>query len=294
MNGDDHSDYAAMWPEAARVYTSDDGQGFERGSLRGLTTENLHGASEPATGENHSSGQHGSSDHTLVYNTMRQPCQDLTRYGSWDEIHTSTPNQKSKRRHGMHLKNLSTPSINQHITDYASSCLSFNQVPTPADCGADLCVRPTRTSFPDIPISSTIESSSKIYPPEALITTSDRHILTRSPSTYLGLATLGRGDGKVFAARLKDNLDDKIYTVKIISKGSLVQRGVAEVTPGQGLKILRFITDASLSNKPFPFLQKLKENFEDKENLFVVLVNNPIFLLDIFYLILPRNISRQH
>ena len=247
-----NSDYTATFPEAERVYARDDGQDFE--CHRGLTI----GASEPLT-DNYSSGQHDSPDHTLVYNAVYQSCRDLTACGSWDEIHSSTPNRKSiSTMHGMHLKNLSTPSINQSIIEYVPSCIS-HKVDIPLS--PPKCIRFTGTSFPDIP------TTSQIYPPDALLTT-DQHLSTGSPSIYIPLTTLGRSvNGNVFAAQLKDNPDNKIYTLKTIPK---VQRGVAEVT--KELEILRFITDASLSNKPFPFLQKLKENFQDEKNLFIVLV----------------------
>jgi hypothetical protein len=268
MNGDDYSDYVATLPEAAeRVYASDDdGQDFETESLRWLT----NGASEPLVDDYYSSGQHGSPDHTLVYNAVYQSCRDLTACGSWDEIHSSTPNRKSKpTMHGMHSKNLSAASINQSIIEYVPSCLSHKVDEhglSPPKC----IVRSTGTTFPDIP------TTSKIYPPDALLTTPDQHLSSESPSIYIPLTTLGRGvHGKVFAARLKDNPSDKIYTLKTISKVGLAQSGVAEVTKELG--ILRFITDASLSNKPFPFLQKLKENFQDEKNLFIVLVNEPNF-----------------
>ena len=270
MNGDDYSDYVATLPEASeRVYASDDdGQDFETESLRWLTTRN--GASEPLVDDYYSSGQHGSPDHTLVYNAVYQSCRDLTACGSWDEIHSSTPNRKSKpTMHGMHLKNLSAASINQSIIEYVPSCLSHKvdeHELSPPKC----IVRSTETTFPDIP------TTSEIYLPDALLTTPDQHLSTwpGSPSIYIPLTTLGLGvHGKVFAARLKDNPNDKIYTLKTISKVGLAQSGVAEVTKELG--ILRFITDASLSNKPssFPFLQKLKENFQDEKNLFIVLVN---------------------
>ena len=263
MNGDGYSDYVAPFSEAAeRVYASDDGQDFETESFRRLT----NGTSEPLTDMIYSSGQHESPDHTLVYNAVYQSCRDLTACGSWDEIHSSTPNRKSKpTMYDMHLKNLSTTSINQSIIEYLPSCHSQKvdeHVPSPK------CIRSTGTSFPDIP------TTSKIYPSDALLTTPDRRLSTSTspPSIYIPLTTLGRGiHGKVFAARLKDNPNDKIYTLKTIPKVSLVQRGVAEVT--KELEILRFITDASLSNKPFPFLQRLKENFQDEKNLFIVLVN---------------------
>ena len=263
MNGDGYSDYVAPFSEAAeRVYASDDGQDFETESFRRLT----NGTSEPLTDMIYSSGQHESPDHTLVYNAVYQSCRDLTACGSWDEIHSSTPNRKSKpTMYDMHLKSLSTTSINQSIIEYLPSCHSQKvdeHVPSPK------CIRSTGTSFPDIP------TTSKIYPSDALLTTPDRRLSTSTspPSIYIPLTTLGRGiHGKVFAARLKDNPNDKIYTLKTIPKVSLVQRGVAEVT--KELEILRFITDASLSNKPFPFLQRLKENFQDEKNLFIVLVN---------------------
>lgn len=280
MNSDDYSDCVDTGPEAEEVHASDDGQDFERGSLRGLTTGDLH--SEPLP-DNYSSGPHGSPDHTLVYNAVYQSCRDLTACGSWDEIRSSTPNRKSKLVHGIHLKNLSSTSINPSITDYAPSCFSHNvveQVSSPLDCGAGLCVPPVETRFSDTSKFPTIESSSEISP-NALLTTPDQHDLTGSPSTYIRLATLGRGiHGKVFAARLKDNPDDNIYTLKVIPKASLGQRGVTDVT--KELWILRFITDASLSNRPFPFLQKLQENFQDERNLFIVLVNNPNLFVNIF------------
>ena len=269
MNGD----YVATFPEAGRVYASDDGQDFEIESLRGLT----NGASEPLT-DNYSSGQPESPDHTLVYNAVYQSCRDLTACGSWDEIHSSTPNRKSKPiMHGMYLKNLSTTSI-QSIIEYAPSCLSHKvdeHVPSPPKC-----IRATGTSFPDIP------TTSKLYPPDALLATPDQRLSTGSPSTYIPLTTLGRSvHGKVFAAQLKDNPDDKIYTLKTIPKVSLVQCGVTEVT--KELEILCLIADAAfkLSNKPFPFLQKLKENFQDEKNLFIVLVNDPnLFFWSYFFL----------
>jgi hypothetical protein len=255
MNGD----YVATLPEAERVYSSVDGQDFETGSHRRLT----NGANEPLA-DNCSFGEHESPDHTLVYSAVYQSCRDLTACGSWDEIHSSTPNRKSTM-HGMHLKNLSTASINPSIIEYVPSCLS-HEVDEHVLSSPKCIVRSTGTSFPDIPPTR--------YPPDALLTTPDQHLSTGSPSIYTPLTTLGRGvHGKVFAARLKDNPSDKIYTLKTIPKVSLVQRGVAEVTKELG--ILRFITDASLSNKPFPFLQKLKENFQDEKNLFIVLVNDP-------------------
>ena len=272
MNGD----YVAILPEAESVYASDDGQDFETGSLRRLT----NGASEPLT-DNYSSEQHESPDHTLVYNAVYQSCRDLTACGSWDEIHSSTPNRKSKpTMHGMHVKNLSTTSI-QSIIEYVPSCLSdkeYEHVPSPPKS-----IRSTGTSFPDIPITS------KIYPQDALLTNPDQHLSTGPPSIYIPLTTLGRSVG------LKDNPDDKIYTLKTIPKVSLVQRGVTEFTKGLG--ILRFITDASLSrDKPFPFLQKLKENFQDEKNLFVVLVNDPnLFFFGSYFDLSSsaRNISRR-
>jgi hypothetical protein len=260
MNGD----YVATFLEAERI---EDSQDFETDSLRWLT----NGASErPLTTDNYSSGQHESPDHTLVYNAVYQSCRDLTACGSWDEIHSSTPNRKSKPiMHGMHLKNLSTTSI-QSIIECAPSYLSDKvdeHVPSPPKC-----IRSTGTSFPDIP------TISKIYPPDALLTTPDQHLSNGSPSIYIPLTTLGQSvHGKVFAAQLKDNPNDRIYTLKTIPKVNLGQRGVAEVT--KELEILRFITDASLSNKPFPFLQKFKENFQDEINLFIVLVKLiPFFL----------------
>jgi hypothetical protein len=260
-----NSDYVATFLEAERVYASEGGQDFETESLRGLT----NGASEPLA-DDYSSGQQESPDHTLVYNAVYQSCRDLTACGSWDEIHSSTPNRKSKpTMHGMHLKNLSTTSI-QSIIEYAPSCLSDKvdeHVLSPPKC-----IRSTGTNFPDILTTSKI---SKIYPPDTLLTTPAQQLSTGSPSIYIPLTTLGRSvHGKVFAARLKDNPnDDEIYTLKTIRKDSLGQRGVAEVTKELG--ILRLITDASLSNKPFPFLQNLKENFQDEKNLFIVLVNDP-------------------
>ena len=278
MNGDDYSDYVATLPEAAeRVYPSDDdGQDFETESLRWLT----NGASEPLVDDYYSSGQHGSPDHTLVYSAVYQSCRDLTACGSWDEIHSSTPNRKSKpTMHGMHLKNLSATSINQSIFEYVPSCLS-HKVDEHGLSPLKRIDRSTETTFPDIP------TTSKIYPPDALLTTPDQHLSTGpgSLSIYMPLTTLGRGvHGKVFAARLKDNPNDKICTLKTISKVGLTQSGVAEVT--KELRILRFITDASLSNKPFPFLQEFKENFQDEKNLFIVLVNESnlfFFLVHIF------------
>ena len=256
-----NSDYVPTFNEADVVYASDDGQDFEAESHRGLT----NGAS---TDDYYSSasGQHESPDHTLVYNAVYQSCRDLTACGSWDEIHSSTPNRKSKpTMHGMHLKNLSTPSINQSIIEYVPSCLSHKV--DAASLSPPQCIHSTGTSFPDIP------ATSNIYPPDALLTTLDQHLSTGPPSIYIPLTTLGRSvHGNVFAARLKDNgnPNDKIYTLKTIPKVSLVHRGVADVT--KELEILRFITDASLSNKPFPFLQKLKESFQDEKNLFIVLV----------------------
>ena len=256
MNGD----YIATFPEADRIYAIEDGQDFETESLRGLTM----GASEPLT-DNYSSGQHESPDHTLVYNAVYQSCRDLTACGSWDEIQSSTPNRKSKptvTMHGIHLKNLSTTSI-QSIIKYSPSYLSDKvneHVPSPLKC-----IHSTETSIPDIP------TISKIYPPDEILTTSDQHLSNGSPSIYIPLTTLGQSvHGKVFAARLRDNPNDKIYTLETIPKVNLGQRGVAEVT--KELEILRFITDASLSDKPFPFLQKLRENFQDEKNLFIVLV----------------------
>ena len=256
-----NSDYVATFPEADMVYSSDDGQDFEAESHRGLTNS-------ASTDNYYSSGQHESPDHTLVYNAVYQSCRDLTACGSWDEIHSSTPNRKSKPTiHGMHLKNLSTPSINQSIIEYVPSCLSHKV--DAASLSPPKCIHSTGTSFPDIP------ATSDIYPPDTLITTLNQLFSTGSPpSIYIPLTTLGRSvHGNVFAARLKDNdnPNDKIYTLKTIPKVSLVHRGEAEVT--EELEILRFITDASLSNKPFPFLQKLKESFEDEKNLFIVLVN---------------------
>jgi hypothetical protein len=283
MNGNDYSDdCVGTWSEAERVHTSDDGQYFEIESLRRLTIENLHGASEPPTADNYSSGQHGSPDHTLVYNAVYQSCRDSTACGSWDEIHSSTPNRKLKPT--IHLNNLSAASINQSVTEYTPSSLSDKVVEQVPECAAGQHARPAETSFPDIPILfPTIESSSEMYPPDALITTPDRHLSTGSPSTYTLLATLGQGlYGKVFAVRLKGNPDDKIYTLKTIPKASLVQRGITEVT--KELWILRLITDASeLSYQSFPFLQKLKETFQDETNLFIVLVNDPIFFVHIFF-----------
>ena len=280
MNGD----YVATFPGAERIYTIEDGQDFETESFRVLTK----GASEPLT-DNYSSGQHESPDHTLVYNAVYQSCRDLTACGSWDEIHSSTPNRKSKPTiHGMHLKNLSTTSI-QSIIDskYAPSYLSDKvdeQVPS-----SPKCIRSTEVSIPYIP------TISKIYPPDELLTP-DQNLSTRSPSIYIPLTTLGQSVyGKVFAARLKDNPNDKTYTLKTISKVNLGQRGVAEVT--KELEILRFITDASLSNKPFPFLQKLEENFQDEKNLFIVLVKfEYLFFGSYFFDLAPstRNISRRH
>jgi hypothetical protein len=269
INDEDYSDCVATLPDAKRAHASDDGQGFEIESLRRLTREHLHGAS---TEHNYSSG---SPDHTLVYNAVYPSYRDLTACGSWDEIRSSTPNRKSKpTMRDMHLNNLSTISVNQSVTEYASSFLSHKAV----DQVSDLCVSPAETNFTDIPILfPTVENSSElVYPPDALSKTPDQHLLTRSPSAYILLATLGRGVyGKVSTARLKENPDGKIYMLKTIPKASLVQRGVAELT--KELWILRFITDASLSNKPFPFVQKLKENFQDEKNLFIVLVNHPYF-----------------
>ena len=275
MNGD----YVTTFPEAEGVYASDDGQDFEIESFRRLTNSN--GASEPLT-DNYPSGHHDESpDHTLVYNAVYQSCRDLKTCGSWDEIHSSTPNRKSKpTMHGMHLKNLSATSI-QSIIEYAPSCLSDGMdehVPSPS---SPKCIRSTGTSFPDIPI----------YPPDALLTTPDQHPSTGSPSIYIPLTTLGQSvHGKVFAAQLKDNSNDKTYALKTIPKVSLGQRGVAKE-----LGILRLIADASLSNKPFPFLQKLIENFQDEKNLFIVLV----ILIPICFIIIDlsssaRNISRRH
>ena len=256
MNGD----YIATFREADRIYAIEDGQDFETESLRGLTK----GASEPLT-DNYSSGQHESPDHTLVYNAVYQSCRDLTACGSWDEIHSSTPNRKSNptvTMHDMHHKNLSTTSI-QSIIKYSPSYLSDKvdeHVLSPLKC-----IHSTETSIRDIP------TISKINPPDEILTTFDQHLSNGSPSIYIPLTTLGQSVlGKVFAARLRDNPNDKIYTLETIPKVNLGQRGVAEVT--KELEILRFITDASLSNKPFPFLQKLKENFEDEKNLFIVLV----------------------
>ena len=254
MNGD----YVATLPNAENVYASDDGQDLERVSLRGLT----NGTREPLT-DNYSSGQQESPDHTLVYNAVYRSCRDLTACESWDEIYSSTPKRKSiPTMHGMHLKNLSTASI-QSIIEYVPSCLSDKvdeHLPSPLTC-----IPTTGTSFPDIP------TISKIYPLDALSTTHEQHLSTGSPSIYTPLTTLGRSvHGKVFAAQLKDNPSDRIYTLKTIPKVDLGQRGVAEVAKELG--ILRLITDASLSNKPFPFLQKLKENFQDEKNLFIVLV----------------------
>lgn len=297
MNGDDYSDdCVGTWSEAERVHTSDDADGpsFEKESLRRLTIEKLHGASEPT--DNYSSGQHASPDHTLVYDAVYQSCRDSTACGSWDEIHSSTPNRKSKPT--MHLNNLSAASINQSVTEYTPSSPSDKVVEQVPECAAgQRGVRPAETSFPDIPILfPTIESSSEMYPPDALLTTPDQHLSTGSPSTYILLATLGQGVyGKVFAVRLKGNPDDKIYTLKTIPKASLVQRGITEVT--KELWILRLITDASLSYQSFSFLQKLKENFQDETNIFIVLVSDPICLVHIFFftsVLLPRIISRRH
>ncbi|KAF8803350.1 kinase-like protein [Phlegmacium glaucopus] len=274
MDGEGYSDCVDTGPEAEGAHAGDDGQDVERGSLQGLTTEDLHPP------DNCSSGLHGSPDHTLVYNAVYQSCRDLTTCGSWDEIRSSTPNRKSKPMHGMHRKNLSAASINPSITEYAPSCFSLEvaeQVPSPPECGAGPRVPPTETSFPDIPTCPTVEISSEIYWPDALLSTPNQYVLTGSPSTYIPLAALGRSvHGKVFAARLKDNTDDNIYTLKAIPKASLEQRGVNEVT--KELWILRLITDASLSNKPFPFIQKLKEYFQDEENLFIVLEYFPTTL----------------
>ena len=273
MNSHDNSDFVAIFPEKGRAHASDDGQpGFERENLRGLTMAEVDsGASEL----NCSSGQHESPDHTLVYNGLYPSCRDLTRIacGSWDDIHSSTPNQKSKP---VHLKNLSTISIDQSITEYTPSRLSHKVVewtPSPSDCDAGLCIRLTRTTSP-----LGIDNSSEIHLPNDFLT---GDVSTGSSSTYTSVVTLGRGvHGKVFAARLKDDLNDKIYTLKTIPKASLVRRRVAAVS--QELWILRFIADASLSNKPFPFLQKLKDDFQDEKNLFIVLVNKPIILLLLF------------
>lgn len=258
-----NSDYVATFPGSEMVYASEDGQIFESESLRGLT----NGASEPLT-DGYSSGQHESPDHTLVYNAVYQSCRDLTACGSWDEIYSSTPNRKSKSTmHGMHLKNLSTTSI-QSVIEYAPSCLSDKVDEHVLSPSPPKCIRSTGTSFPNIP------TTRKIYPPDTLFTTPDQHLSTGPPSIYIPLTTLGQSvHGKVFAAQLKDNSNDKFYTLKTIPKVNLGQRGVAEVT--KELEILRLITDASLSNKPFPFLQKLKENFQDEINLFIVLVNDP-------------------
>ena len=256
MNGD----YDATFSEAEWVYASEGGEDFETVGLRGLTK----GTSE-LLADDYSSGQQESPDHTLVYNAVYQSCRDLTAYGSWDEIYSSTPNRKSKptMHGGMHLKNLSTISI-QSTFEYAPSCLSDKvdeHVLSPPKC-----IRPTGTNFPDI------LTTSKTYTPDTLLTTPAQQLSTGSPPIYIPLTTLGRSvHGKVFAARLKDSPNDKIYTLKTIPKDSLGQCGVAEVTKELG--ILRLITDASLSNKPFPFLQKLQENFEDEKNLFIVLVN---------------------
>ena len=272
-------DYVVALPEAERVYASDDGQDFETGRL-------TNSANEPLTdSDNYSSGDHESPDHTLVYNAVYQSCRDLTACGSWDEIHSSTPNRKSKATmHSMHLKNLSTTSIDQSIIEYVPSCLSY-KVDDHVPSSPPKCIRSTGTSLPDIPATR--------YTPDALLTTPDQHL---SPPIYIPLTTLGRGvHGKVFAARLKDNPVDKIYTIKTIPKASLVQRGVVEVTKELG--ILRFITDATSSNKPFPFLQKLKENFQDEKNLFIVLVNRPNLFFGSSFLNLSsssRNISRRH
>ena len=243
----------------ATLYERAHSQGFDKE----LTREDLNGTGEPPT-DNYFSGQQGSPDHTLVYNAVYQSCRDLTTCGSWDEIHSSTPRRKS---HGIHLKNLSAISVNQSITEYAQSFLSLEmveQIPSSPECGAG---RPTWTCLPDIP---TIQNSSEDYPINALSTPPSCHLSTGSPSTYISLPTLSQGvHGKVFTARLKDN---KIYTLKAIPKTSLVQELTKE------LWILRFITDASLSNNPFPFIQKFKENFQDEKNLFIVLVNNPTFV----------------
>ena len=254
-----NSDYVAAFPEAGRVYLSDD---IETESLGRLT------ASEPLTG-NYTSGQHESPDHTLVYNAVYQSCRDLTACGSWDEIHSSTPNRKSKPTmyHGMHLENLSTTSI-QSVIEYVPSCLSDKVDEHVLSSSPPMCIGSTGTRFPDIPTTSL----SEIYPPDALLTT-DQHLSTGPLSIYIPLRTLGQSvHGKVFAAQLKYNPNGQIYALKTIPKVNLEQRGVAEVTKELG--ILRLITDASLSNKPFPFLQKLKETFQDEENLFVVLVND--------------------
>ena len=271
MNGGRYSDFIDTGPEAEAAHTSDDGQSFERGSLRGLTAKDLHSLPvSEARIDNYSPGLQESPDHTLVYNAVYQSCRDLslTTCRSWDEIYSSTPSRKSKL---MHMKNPSATSIDISITEYTPSLSSHKmaQVPSHPERGADLRV------VPDIPTFPTIECSREIYPPDALLTTTDQH-LTGSLSTYIPLAKLGRGvHGKVFAVRLRDNPDGDIYTLRTIPKASLEQRGVTEIT--KELWILRFITDASLSNKPFPFLQRLKENFQSEKNLFIVLVNDPTF-----------------
>lgn len=277
MNGD----YFATFLEAEKMYASEDGQDFETESLRGLT----NGATD-----NYSSGHNESPDHTLVYNAVYQSCRDLTACGSWDEIYSSTPNRKSKPiRHSMHLKNLSTTSI-QSIIEYVPSCLSDKEEEHLLSSSPPECIRSTGTISPDIPT----QTISELYPQDALLTIPDQHPSIGSPSIYIPLTTLGRSvHGKVFAAQLKDDPNDKIfYTLKTIPKVNLGQHGVAEVTKELG--ILRFITDASLS---FPFLQKLKENFQDEKNLFIVLVNFDLKILlfgsdlgSFFF----RIISRQH
>lgn len=283
MSGDK---YGVTWPEAEMIHASDDGQDFETESLQRLTTEHLlHGGSEPLTG-NYSPGQHGSPDRTLVHSGVYQSCRDLTACESWDEIHSSTPNRKSKTTmHDTRPNNLSATSVDHSVTEYVPSCLSNKMVEQVLECSAGLvCVRPAETSFPGILTSfPTIES--EIYPPEAPLTTPGQHLSTRSPFTYTLLAKLGQGvHGEVFVARLKDNLDNKFYTLKTISKDRLVQREVTGVT--KELWILRLITDATMSNKPFPFLQKLKESFQDEKNVFIVLVNDPIYF---DYIFLPQS-----
>ncbi|KAF8153137.1 kinase-like domain-containing protein [Crassisporium funariophilum] len=139
---------------------------------------------------------------------------------------------------------------------------------------------PSFTQIPAIP--STGETSPTMYCAGSAFqnpsSTYDPYITAGSMQEYTLISTFNRGPyGQTMLTSLNKDTTNQLYVVKAISKGALRRYWAREII--EELDIMRFIATAmSSSNKPCPFIQTMREIFQDDDHLFTVLEYHPITL----------------